>query len=371
MMRKRFLAIVLVAFPLGAAHPADSTDAKLGSAGMLMLKGLPACMEEDFSSAYERCLPARADPEATAVTRHDALLARAKVMIYLRRSDEALQELESASTALPTSVGAPHLAARLAIGNFKDLNDDGSLIAAKTYIARAVALAPGDADVRATEAFIIQSMGTPEAAIAAYNRALALNPEQPFALQQRAFLHVARGDIDKALKDYGKAVAVSPDDVALRHARAELLLELGQPEAALQDLNVAIEQDKYAFLVYVMRAGVHQRLGNAAAALEDLDSLIYGPKGGMPFATGGDQLAGFFMQRALVHSDLGRTSEAAHDMLNAARLAGKQKLLRLQVYLRQNGLTVPVDGTASDTLKDAIETCFRQEQCRRGLGQPT
>ena len=129
-----------------------------------------------------------------------------------------------------------------------------------------------------------------------------------------------------------------------------MLLELDRPEAALQDLNAAIEQDKYAFLIYVMRAGVHQRLGNAAAALEDLDSLIYGPKGGMPFATGGDQLAG---------------------LLNAARLAGKQKLLRLQVYLRQHGLTVPVDGTASDTLKDAIETCFRQEQCRRGLGQPT
>ena len=151
------------------------------------------------------------------------------------------------------------------------------------------------------------------------------------------FSAAASGDYPAALKDYDRAVAIGGENVPLRHARAKLLLEMDRPREALDDLNAAVEQDKYAFLVYVMRAGVHQRLGHAQAALEDLNNLIYGPKGGMPFAMGGDQLAGFLMQRALVLSDLGRPSEAANDMLSAARLAGKRKLLRLQVYLRQQG----------------------------------
>jgi hypothetical protein len=51
------------------------------------------------------------------------------------------------------------------------------------------------------------------------------------------------------------------------------------------------------------------------------------------------------MQRAMVLADLGRPVEAAEDILEAVTLGGKQKILRLQVYLRQRGFPdVALDG---------------------------
>jgi hypothetical protein len=131
-----------------------------------------------------------------------------------------------------------------------------------------------------------------------------------------------------------------------------------------------LERNPQDFLSIVARASVHRQLNDNKAALEDLNSLIYGPKGGMPFATGGDQLAGFLMQRAMVLADLSRSVEAAEDMLRAVKLGGKQKVLRLQVYLRQHGFPhLQLDGAVSDALAAVVQACFAERKCRSGLGR--
>ena len=287
---------------------------------------------------------------------------------YLRGWEEARQELESVIALQPGSAEAHHLAARVAITAYDDLRDPSLLAVATAHLKLARALAPKDADVAVTGAFLVYLRGQHEDAIAAYGAAIAMQPDHAFALGQRAMLHAAKGRLDLALEDYDQAIRSAPQDVVLRHGRADVLIALERPSPALEDLTMIIQSDPRDFLAYVKRAGVHRRLGRLEAALADLTTLIAGPNGAMPFATAGDQLAGFFMQRAMVLSDLRRNAEAARDMLQSVQLGGKSKILRLQVYLRQHGHPdVALDGVASGELATAVEACFAKQQCRAGL----
>ena len=246
------------------------------------------------------------------------------------------------------------------------------LAVAQAHTAAAAKLAPRNADVRATVAFLLHVRGQEDDAIRAYSAAIALEPTHTFALGQRALLHAGNGRVSQALEDYDAAVAAAPEDLYLRRGRAQLLIALERPREALADFNVVIERMPNDFLTYWARAGVHRQLGNLQAALEDLTTLILGPKGGIPFATGGDQLAGFLMQRAMVLGDLQRGAEAAADMLRAVQLGGRQKILRVQIYLRRQGYAqLPIDGAPSEALSTAVEACFSDFKCRAGLAEET
>ena len=96
--------------------------------------------------------------------------------------DEARQELDADIAANANSVEALHLAARLAISKYRERYQPAWMEAAQSYSAAAVALAPRNADVRTTEAYIIWVKGRTEDAIAGYSAAIALQPDHSIAL---------------------------------------------------------------------------------------------------------------------------------------------------------------------------------------------
>ena len=366
------VSMLLAAAMAPTAGASERIPLSWAPAGLLMVRGLPPCLMEDFATARERCLPAppsKDDAEEAHVSR---ILDRAVVLIYLMKDEEAAQELEAGIAAFPASLELRHLAARLAISTFKRTYQDSAMASARTHANAAIVLAPDNADVRTTDAYIMSVKGQIEDAITAYGVAIALQPSHTVAMGQRAFLLGTKGRYALALKDYEAALAVAPSDRLLRRGRGALLMEIGRPKDALVDLDFLIADNPQSYEIYMMRAGAHQILGNSEAALEDLTSLLYGPKGGAPFAIGGEHLANTFMQRAFVLSDLDRHDEAAKDVSRAASLGTKQNVLRLQVYLRRSGyLAVPVNGLTSVELEAAIQGCFRDADCRRGLHRPT
>jgi tetratricopeptide (TPR) repeat protein len=366
------LAALLVAAVAPTAGASEHVPSSWAPAGLLMVRGMPPCLMEDFATARDRCLPPPVSKDDAGEARIGRILDRAVVLIYLMKDEEAAQELEAGIAAFPASLELRHLAARLAISTFKRSYQDSAMLAARTHVDAAILLAPDNADVRTTEAYIMSVKGQIEDAITAYGVAIALQPNHVVALGQRAFLQATKQRYALALKDYGTAIAAAPDDRILRYGRARLMMELGCLRDVLVDLNYLIERyPQESFELYMMRAGVHQALGNSEDALEDLTTLLYGPKGGAPFAIGGDHLVNTLMQRAMVLGDLDRHEEAAKDVVRAIGLGGKQNILRLQVYLRQNGyLTVPVNGLTSSELDAAIQSCFRAAVCRRGIRGP-
>jgi tetratricopeptide (TPR) repeat protein len=365
-LRALLLALAAMLVPAPAAAGANVAD--LGPAGVLMLDKLPACLEEDFASAYQKCLPARPATEAAVEARSKALIDRAILLIYMRRWDEARQELDLAIAATPRLVEPRHLAGRVATLVYMERHESSWLDAARAYLSAARELAPRNADVRASEAFLVGETGQTDEAIRIYGEAIALQPKHAFSLGRRGMLLEAQGWPERAIKDYDDAIAAAPEDPAVRRARADLLVAAGKPREALGDLDALLKQNKHDFMAIMMRAAAHQMLREYDAALEDLHTLIYGPKDGIPFATGGEQLAGFLMQRAMVLVELKRNLEAAEDATRAVELGGKQKILRLQVYLRRHGFSLlRLDGLISPALTAAIEACFGRAECREGF----
>lgn len=357
-----------------ASTGSGATDIGLGSSGLLYTKA-PPCVREDPATALERCAPAATTAGEPDDVRIENLSRRVQVLLALGRWDDAQVEVNAELAARPSSAPAHHFAARLTVTKYKARILPEMLAAAKMHIAAAVSLAPRDPDVLATRAFIIGAAGHTQDAIAAYAEAIALSPGHLAALRGRAWLFVAAGRPDLALKDFDKAVEVHPDDTPARYGRGKLLIELKRHHQAIADLDYLIEKGPQAAgtEVYMLRAAAHQALGSTVAAYEDLTTILYGPKGGVPYAAvGGAMLSDVLMRRALVLADLNRQSEAAEDALKAIQRGGKPQILKLQIFLRQNGFaSIPIDGEVSPQLISAIENCFRDNVCRRSISNRT
>lgn len=364
------LVACLLASPVATAGEVKVSD--LGTAGTLVLDNLPACLAEDFANAYQKCLPPSPANNVVGQEKSAAHVDRAVLLIYMRRWDDARRELEHAIGADPQRVGPRHLAARVAIFVYMERHEQPWLDAARAYLSVARQLSPGNPDVLASEAYLIEATGQTDAAIKMYGEAIALKADHGFALAQRGMLLEALGWPDRALKDYDQAINAAPDNAIVRRARAGLLFAVGRGGDALADLDLLLSRNPYDFRAVMTRAAVHYSLSQHEAALEDLNTLIYGPKGGMPFAVGGEQLAGFLMQRAMVLTELKRTREATDDAIRATEIGGKRKILRLQVYLRRHGFPqLELDGVASPALTTAVEACFGRTECRDGLAAQT
>jgi hypothetical protein len=74
------------------------------------------------------------------------------------------------------------------------------------------------------------------------------------------------------------------------------------------------------------------------------------------------------VQRAVLLAKLGRTDDANRDLDTIVATGGKRALLRMQVYLRKNGFKdLPLDGERTAAFDQAVEACFINQACGRGL----
>ena len=74
------------------------------------------------------------------------------------------------------------------------------------------------------------------------------------------------------------------------------------------------------------------------------------------------------MQRALLLVQLHRKADANLDLDAILTVGGRRSLLRMQIYLRRNGFAdLPLDGERTAAFDSALESCFINQACGRGL----
>jgi hypothetical protein len=74
------------------------------------------------------------------------------------------------------------------------------------------------------------------------------------------------------------------------------------------------------------------------------------------------------IQWAIALTRTGNLADAKHDLATIVRFGGARALLQLQVYLRGHGFPdVALDGKRSDQLDDALQACFINDACGRGM----
>jgi len=65
---------------------------------------------------------------------------------------------------------------------------------------------------------------------------------------------------------------------------------------------------------------------------------------------------------------VGRAADASRDLDAIVTTGGKRALLRMQVYLRKNGFSdLVIDGQRSAAFDSALQICFINQACGRGL----
>ena len=130
---------------------------------------------------------------------------------------------------------------------------------------------------------------------------------------------------------------------------------------------------------YLGRAAAFLKLGNASAALSDTSVLIDG-RDASPLIDSRSTVERMFLsdaelsqtliRRAWLHYELKRDELAASDILRAVELGGRRQILKLQLLLKRNGMTVTIDGEKSEQLSDRVKDCFAETACREGLSTP-
>lgn len=199
---------------------------------------------------------------------------RARNLIWLaggaKSASEARSYYEQGRRAAQHSVDlAPNLAeAHLAAGLghvFGQLDPRGG----KPFFQRAVALAPGDAEVLRTSSQNFATLGEFDVARRAATKAISLDP-------LNYLTHATLGDIEFLARRYRIAVdhfrkAVSLNSTAeFTYSRmAMCLMLLGETEEALQEAK----KESRAFMRFTTLAIVRRKLGDHAGAMKDYQEL--------------------------------------------------------------------------------------------------
>src|SRR5688572_4062885 len=133
----------------------------------------------------------------------------------------------------------PNLArAHLALGSVQQFHD-WDWIAADASFDKAIALAPGDADVLANASFSANLLGDLDLGMDLCKQAVAHDPVAPFPRSTLAASYMYAGQLDQAEKEMRATLEISPDFSFGRYLLGVILLLKGQATPALK---VALEQ---------------------------------------------------------------------------------------------------------------------------------
>jgi TolB-like protein/Tfp pilus assembly protein PilF len=154
-----------------------------------------------------------------------------------RRVDEGYPlAREAATKALETDPN--YATAHALLGRIADYYD-GDLAAAAGHIERALALDPGDPEIRRYAANFALGLGRLNEAIELFDYSIARDPVNFRAHSNLALLYMDAGQLDNAIESFRTALTLSPSAEALHGQMGRALLLKGEPEAAL----AAIQQE--------------------------------------------------------------------------------------------------------------------------------
>jgi TolB-like protein/Tfp pilus assembly protein PilF len=143
---------------------------------------------------------------------------------------------EAATQAL--EIDPNYATAHAILGRIADYYD-GDLAAAARHIERALALDPGDPEIRRHAATLAMSLGRLNEAIELLTYAIARDPVNSRAHSNLALAYMHTGQMDSAIASFRTALALNPGTEALHGMMGRALLLKGEPEAAL----AAIQQE--------------------------------------------------------------------------------------------------------------------------------
>jgi len=133
------------------------------------------------------------------------------------------------------AVDPDYAPAHATLGTLANLT--GDLAGAAAHFERALALAPGDRDVRVGATMLLQSLGRLDEAIALLEYTVARDPVDVGALHRLATLFDYAGRLDEAIPLYRTVIGLSPGRISTHFGLARVLLQKGQPEAALAEVE--------------------------------------------------------------------------------------------------------------------------------------
>jgi tetratricopeptide (TPR) repeat protein len=349
----RCCALVLIAT---ASAPALAADPQRPEAGFIQSHDTP-CLRAKYKGGQPCQVPAL--PEGTDAAQQAAVrVSRAQFYIDTEDLRSAILEADEALKLNPADVDIRHLVARLAMS----IGDDSR---AEREIKIALQQRPDDANLLATNAARLLGPRRDQAeALREFDQVLSTHPDHRFSRESRARLLLELGRPREAVADFDVLLSGDHRDANLLELRGRANLAGGNPRQAVADLTEALKERPGTYYLLIDRAAANEILGDDSAALSDYDTLL-GPIGGQPnYAIGGDQLAKYRMQRALVSVRLKRFADASAEAINALNVGGRHSLLKAQVFLRQNGFPeIPLDGQSSEELRKAMQACMGLNSC--------
>jgi tetratricopeptide (TPR) repeat protein len=355
----RHCAVVAV-LATGLAVPCFAAD-PLGTAGPIRSAGENTCNGDVAAAARSECDPPPVASTLSPERRSQARIERARRLVALLRTEQAIQELDAAVTEDPANSAARLLRGRLRIPDRLD--------EAIRDVDATLRIDPDHSDALATRAFLLMGRDD-KGSLQDATKARVRDPRNADALWIRSLILTRMGRLDEAEQELNSAAAIEPGNPRTLMSRAEIRMLMGKDTEAKDDATavLAIRPDIGALQV---RAVVQARSGDYAAAVDDLNAIL-GPPGDRPVnGPLGRDFVDLHIQRAVALTRIGKPSEAKHDLATIVTFGGARAVLQLQLYLRGHGFPdVTLDGRRSDQLDDALQACFINDACGRGMTVP-
>lgn len=353
----RWIAVVLFGCFLAPAERVNAAD-QLGSAGPIRMFGWTKCDADYASRMQGACDPPSVGPDRTGSERSRENLDRAKGLIGVSRTDQAVKALEAAVIDDPRNVEAYVLRARLAIPT--------DITAARKNLNQALMIDPENADALSTLAYI-QYGQDPKEALKTATTAISSDRNNVDGLWILSLILVRLGSFEEADQNLTRAVSLEPDEPRARLARAQLRMRMGRLAEAVEDANDVLRH-KINHGALQVRATASAIMGDYARTVDDLTQILGAPGNPGTVPPGSREFLEMFVQRALAFVRLERASEARQDLDTIIRFGGTRAILQMQIYLKRHGfLDIAIDGRRSDVFDEALRTCFLNDACGRGI----
>ncbi|MBZ0285337.1 MAG: tetratricopeptide repeat protein [Anaerolineae bacterium] len=137
-------------------------------------------------------------------------------------------------------------------------------------VSEGIEAAPESATLYFIRGELLSDMEQYEDALTDLDEAIRLQPADfPDFYRSRGAVNVLLGNLDDALNDYSTLLEISPDDVAAHNDRALIHVQQENYEAALIDLDAAIQMEDSIAGLYLQRGFVNTQLSNQTDAASD------------------------------------------------------------------------------------------------------
>ena len=215
---------------------------------------------------------------------------------------------------------------------------------AETYMRKALATEPANAEVHTAVGRLFTSMEKYPQAKAAYEKAIQLDPQVVLARLDLADLYASVEKNPKAaIAEYRKAIEIKPDLASARMGLGMTLLASGDTQGAILELQEAVKRSQEDAAAWHLLGRVYasdKRYPYAIKALSQ--SLKLQP----------DTLA-VVLDRGDVYNEMGEDALAAADYALASRLNPKDPISRVKLgmVMQRLGETAKAESAYRDALR--------------------